>query len=33
VVTPEQVTEALSELELLGVRGDAELAIDWLRRF
>ena len=33
VVTPEQVTEALDELELLGVCGDAELAIGWLKEF
>jgi hypothetical protein len=31
VVRPEQVTEPLSELELLGVRGDVRLAIDWLK--
>jgi hypothetical protein len=31
VVTPEQETEALNELELLGVRGDAKLAIDGLK--
>ena len=33
VVTPEQVPEALDELELLGVCGDAELAIGWLKGF